>query len=86
MSTLELITLIFCLPVFILSGVIVAHYLVVWRRTGDPLPLHVWLVTISYNLLVISLLMHQHRQVLYFPALVLGIWALIMLMRTKKFF
>ena len=67
---------------------IVIRYLQRWRkRKSNPLPLHVWTITVSYVLIVLSILVGPKEYNIsfwfYIPGFVLGTYALWTLTRLN---
>jgi len=87
------------LIVWLLGGVLVSltfmvtwDHLHTWVRKGKDksrsLPLHVWTVALSYDLLVIALLTRtgplDWRAFIYIPALLLGVFAMYVLVKHQR--
>ena len=77
--------------VFVLSGYIILHHFRAWRSRDERtrlLPLHVWLIAVSYNLLVISHMLRVPRTDLAFAfgstALLVGIYSLWVMVKLQR--
>lgn len=75
--------------IFYFSGHVIYRHIRLWMSTGhNLLPLHVWLISISYNGLVISLLTNERdfhtRFWIYFPSLLLGVFSLYILSKGQR--
>lgn len=71
--------------------VVMIRYYRTWKdlgRKGQPLPLHVWLVSASYYLLLVSLATRtlDWRALIYVPALVAGVASSVVLLRVRPTF
>ena len=77
------------------SLVAVIRFLLRWRvvrHSGrvTTIPLHVWLVSLSYNLLVVGMVIdvYQRSQAwhpyVFLPALITGIYGMIVLVKAQK--
>ena len=74
--------------IFVLSAYVIIEHLRYWRKGGMRLlPLHVWLVTVSYNFLVLSLMFRIPRSDTAFifgsSGLCIGIFSLAVLSRAQ---
>ena len=74
--------------IFYYSGYVIFNHIRLWRQTGrNLLPLHVWLISISYNGLVVSLLTDERdfqlRFWIYVPSLLVGVFSLHILAKQQ---
>ncbi len=75
-----------------LTFMVVWDHLRTWRRKGKDmrrmLPLHVWTVALSYDLLVITVLSRTGplgwRAFIYVPALLIGVFAMYVLVKHQR--
>ena len=75
--------------VFVLSAYVIINHVRAWRRNDlHLLPLHVWLVSISYNFLVVSLMLRGPENDLAFffgsTGLLIGIYSLWVLATFQR--
>lgn len=71
-----------------MTTVVAVRHIGQWRRDKTRLmPLHVWMIALSYDLLLISLLSRDEplnwRAVIYGPAIVLGVAGMVTMLRYQ---